>query len=138
MALYVVTDVPRPWFLASLPSSVGFICLVHMNHSPQLWTTVLKCGSKSTIVDPSRQMWIKVYKCRQQFSIVEFSPHGPLFSKCWACTVRIIKFSFHWHCCYGSMITIVVIHFLFEDICIWVDTRWQVVLPLVVLLQLRI
>ncbi len=30
-------------------------CLVHMNHNPQQWTTVQKCGPQSTNVDYSPQ-----------------------------------------------------------------------------------
>ncbi len=69
LVLSVVKDVPRPWFLASLPWSVWFMCCVndlynyvprmylyclfHMNHNPQQWTIVHNCGPQ----------WTKVHKC---------------------------------------------------------------------------
>ncbi len=46
-------------------------CLVHMDHSPQLWTTVHKYGSQSINMDHNPQIWITVQKYGSQSTNVD-------------------------------------------------------------------
>ncbi len=66
MVLSVVKDVPRQWFLASLPSSVGFMwCKRLVSYVTGVYlycpySPVHNCGPQSTNVDQSPQLWTSV------------------------------------------------------------------------------
>ncbi len=59
MVLSVVKDVSRQWFLASLPSSVGFMCCTKDLYN--YLTGVYLYEPQSIIVDYIPQMWTTVH-----------------------------------------------------------------------------